>query len=117
MVSTEILPRSSRVTSISSDKAPSRIEMRGFIATLSEDRLAHGLHYASQKIRRCERPPIGSFDRLPLLLVLVKHQRPQLDALAGGCIRWRGRIDECGVRHKASAAIGCGIVAFQQQRF
>src|SRR6478735_10496573 len=47
---------------------------------------------------------------------LVKYQRPQFDTFARRGVRWRRRVDEGGVRPKPGAAVGCGIVALQQQR-
>ena len=52
----------------------------------------------------------------PRRSVLVEHQCPQLDAFARGGVGGRGRIDEGGMRPEPRAAVGCGIVALQQQR-
>jgi hypothetical protein len=48
-------------------------------------------------------------------LVLVEHQRAQLDALARRGIRWRGGIGEGAMRREPGAAIGLGIETLQQQ--
>src|SRR6187431_3071448 len=48
--------------------------------------------------------------------VPVEHQCPELDTLARGRVGGRGRVDKGGMRPEPRTAVGCRIVALQQQR-